>query len=227
MQHSNFHAYLRLNFVACRPITAWWNFHPMEVASRRKTAFFMSFFFAYLLWVENSQRKFNFAFAARLVAFLASHHQPLVFRALLVHSHVNCATLSLPIVRNFPQFLLIFTSTSAATRKTFSPFARKIENEKVLSNRRRRELSFRESDFPDTNTSKARLSDGKFIEGNFTGWPLCEIAILRDCHRSLLILTFHESRHKFSPLERYAVLWKNCSCRIIFQGSINGREKLP
>lgn len=187
------------NLITCRfigiSIAAPRNFHPMEVVdSRRKLHFRELFsFLRLLLLVENLQRKSQTCdsslFSHLAVSHLTSGH--FWFTHTLISRHF-CRRLS-EIFLNFSSFSI---RNSAATRKTFGPFARKTENEKVLSN-----LAVvrgtHESEFSNTNTSEEGSSNGKFIEGNFTGCRRYAFSILRKCAGSLIILACHESRHKF------------------------------
>lgn len=100
------------------------------------------------LCVEISQRKSKISFLVSRISliFLTFHYQPLEARALLVHLRVTFTNFLQQIDR-FSSILHFFLGfLFAATRKTFSPFARKIQNEKLFSNRDSRdEFSAREN----------------------------------------------------------------------------------
>lgn len=104
--------------------------------------------------------------------FEANFHQPLAIRALLVHSHINFATLSSPIDRISPTSAHFLFILSAADLENFELLRE--ENwkwKKISSNMRTEENeNFRERQFSSTNTLKwFACSTEIFIEGNFTG----------------------------------------------------------
>lgn len=126
--------------------------------------------------------------------------------ALLVHLHVNSATLLPP--SDFHQFFLIFLSDFRSEKGNFQ-FARKTENEDLLPIRQSRDRTFRERVFH-THTSKALLFEGKFIQRKIHRLSL--VFVSNSAHFSSLSACFDHATRLFSRWKACGLLEK-CSQR--------------